>query len=303
MSGSAMAKHEDIRKETFQQSKFDPMKSKFGVFSHPGFLATTEDTYARPLRNHRDSEGNVILGPKNFMVSTSKSNANGGCFSIPNYDCDLYEDPPRVYQIEKSRAERMYKANGSAWKHSGIHIDQQYPYNYAPDPIKSVKNHREPDYTVKTGPKSFFAAPAKKGYSTPGITIGKVPEHVSDPYESYENWLKSEKLKQKSKRLYGDFKSTSHGQKNFTDSRDLYKKGYDGKGWRKYDYDGANHQKPFMATCPIGFTIEKYPEHVTNTIREIPEGRKIDRPWKHTGILGSVPSRSVAKILYQDYMA
>lgn len=299
---SFKGKEEQLRKTAFEQSKFDPYKKKFGLFSQPGFLATTEDTYARPLENHRDEAGNVKLRNKNFQVSAAETNKNGGCFSKPEYQCDLYNDPPRVYQIEKDRASRMYQNNSTAWKYSGNFADKKHPYNYAADPIKCIESKRQPDCTVKTGPKGFFTTPAKRGASTPGITIGKLPEHIPDAYESYENWLKSEKLKQKNKRLYGDFRTTAYGQKNFTENKELYKSSGKGKPFRDYKYDGVNHDKPFMSTCPAGFTIGKYPNHFSNEVREVNPPQRIEKPWKHTGILGSVPSKSVAKIQHDDYV-
>lgn len=297
---SFKGKEEHLRKTTFEQSKFDPHKSKFGLFSQPGFLATTEDTYARPLENHRDDKGNVVLKNKNFQVSAAETNKNAGCFSNPVYQCDLYNDPPRVYQIEKERASKMYQQNTGAWKHSGNFADSKFPYNYVPDPIKGTESKRQPDCTVKTGPKGFFTAPAKRGASTPGITIGRLPEHIPDAYESYENWLKSEKIKQRNKRLYGDFRTTAYGQKNFTDNKELYKSNKSGKPFKEYKYPGVKHDQPFMSTCPVGFTIGKYPNHLSNEVREVNPQRKIEKPWKHTGILGTVPSKSVAKIAYED---
>ena len=115
MSGDQKLKHETIRKEAFESSKFNPTQSKHGLFSQPGFIATSEDTYARPLKNHRNPEdGKVMLGPKNFIVTGAMSKTQGNCFSIPHYECDQYQDPPRIYQIEKERASKMYKSNNSA---------------------------------------------------------------------------------------------------------------------------------------------------------------------------------------------
>lgn len=298
---SIKGKEAELRQTAFEQSKFDAYKSKFGLFSQPGYLATAEDTYARPLDNHRDDEGKVKLGKKNFMVSESSTKKNKGCFSLPDYQCDTYADPPRVYQIEKERATRMYQSNNAAWKHNGNFSDKKIPYPYASDPINEVQSKRLPDCTVKTGPKGFFTTPAKRGASTPGITIGKVPEHVPDAYESYENWLKAERIKQKEKRLYGDFRTTSFGKKNFTENKELYKANPKGRPFKDYVYPGAKHQHPFMSTCPTGFTIGKYPDHMSNAVRETPEQNKFEKPWKHTGVLGTVPSRSVAKIYQQDF--
>jgi Domain of unknown function (DUF4586) len=294
MSGLAQNKRETLRKEAFQQSKFDPLKSRFGVFSHPGYIATAEDTYAQPLKNRRGPDGKIILGPKNFMVSMSKT--QGSCFSIPEYQCDLYQDPPRIYQIEKERSAKMYKNNSSSWKHSGYNKDKFPPYEYMKDPIAQTKNHRESDGTVKTGPKGFFTSPAKRGSSTPGVTIGKMPEHIPDPYESYEDWIRNQQKTQKGKRKYGEFKTVDHGQRQFTHDKELYKSVAPGKGFKEYVYESARHDKPFMHTSPIGFTIGKYPDHLSNAVKEQTPTKKIELPWKHTGYLGSAPTRSVAKL-------
>ena len=286
----------DLRQAIFNNSKFDAYKSKFGLFSHPGYIATSEDTYAREQKNHRDGNRNVKLGKKNFLISSSSTNKNKGCFSIPDYQCDTYTDPPRQYQIEKERATRMHQSNNSAWRHNGYYSDKKVPYPYTPDPITEIKSKRLPDCTVKTGPKGFFTSPAKRGACTPDITIGKLAKYVVDPYESYENWLKAEKVKQKEKRLYGDFRTTSFGKKNFTEDKEVFK-GFDkGKTFKEFEYQGVKHLAPFMSTCPTGFTIGKYPEHLSYQVRDSPQLKKFEKPWKHTGGLGSVPTRSVAKM-------
>lgn len=289
-------KHETNRKAAFESSKFNPHQSKFGLFSQPGFIATSEDTYARPLKNHRDKDGKVMLAPKNFIVTGPLSKTQGP-FSTPVYQCDLYQDPPRVYQIEKERAMLMYKSNGSAWKHSGVKKEKLVEYEYKADPIAPTPCHKEPDGSVKTGPKGFFAAPAKRGYSTPGITIGKVPEHINDPYENYEDWLRQEKKKMIAKRLCGQFVTTSFGKKCFTENKELYKTVGSGKGFKSYEYDGVKHPKPFMNTNPIGFTIDKYPDYLANQLVEKKSPKRIEIPWKHSGHLGSVPCRAMSKLI------
>jgi hypothetical protein len=56
-----------------------------------------------------------------------------------------------------------------------------------------------------------------------------------------------------------------------------------------------------MSTCPVGFTVGKYPDHMSNAVKSPVEQKRFEKPWKHTGILGTVPSRSVAKIYQQDF--
>ena len=159
------------------------------------------------------------------------------------------------------------------------------------------------DATVKTGPKGFFTSPAKRGAATPGITIGKLPEHIPDPYESYENWAKNERKKQQNKRKFGDFKTTAFGQQQFTPNKELYKSTEPGKGFKEYSYESAKHPKPFTYTNPIGFTINNYPDHFANVIVESPPSKKFEVPWRHTGNLGSRPTRSVTKIENQVFLS
>ena len=290
-------KHETIRKDAFESSKFNPHQSKFGVFSQPGFLATAEDTYARPLPNHRDENGKVKLAPKNFIVTGPLKNTQGNCFSLPDYQCDLYQDPPRVYQIEKERASKMYKTNATAWKHSGCRKEKQVAYEYKPDPIAQTQNRKQPDGSVGTGPKGFFTSPAKRGASTPGITIGKMPEYVHDPYENYEDWLRNEKKRMIAKRISGQFVTTSHGSKCFTENKELFRTAGSGNGFKTYDYEGVKHPKPFTYTNPIGFTIDRYPDHLSNQVKEKASPKKIEIPWRHSGNLGSMPCNPKSKLV------
>ena len=59
-------------------------------------------------------------------------------------------------------------------------------------PHRTNKNHKQPDGSIKTGPKGFHST-CEEGDLHTGITIGKVPEYVHDPYENYEDWLKKER--------------------------------------------------------------------------------------------------------------
>lgn len=271
----------------FPETRFDPFKQQFGQFSIPGNLAVGDDFHAREKPSKKTADGKVITAPRNFLTKIPKQGqTNEALFSLPEYICDTYKDPTPIYIREKERAESMMQYHGKPWKSNGTYKEPLVGFEYQSIQADQKASKRDTDGKITLGPKGFFTSPPKKGAGaeTPGLSIGKYPEYISNPYDSHEDWLKEQRIKEKSLRYEAPFRPSSVQGRNFTDSKTLYdySKTLTTTG-KQTTYTGISHGKPFMpfsSTLP-GATIGKFPEHVTDPFPENERPLKKElAPWK-----------------------
>ena len=91
---------EQSRKQFFEESKFVPDNQKYGLFSFPGTLAISKNSYYQDKPTKKNKDGTVDLEPKNFISGKSPKKY----FSSPEYKPDKYNSNVSSYSTEKERA-------------------------------------------------------------------------------------------------------------------------------------------------------------------------------------------------------
>ena len=169
------AEKSKIRLKNFEDSKYDPNKPKYGLFSFTGTLAVLPTSYERVVRARRNSDGAVVTEPRNFLTSPVKKGKNSDVlFSFPGYTSigDKYKDPTRPQLYEKIRAEKMIKSHDAPFKPSGP-TDMIAIHEYMTIDKPRMKRRRDSEGNVIFEPKNFYTSPAKKGHpnTTPGTSF------------------------------------------------------------------------------------------------------------------------------------
>ena len=177
-------KKRKLREKNFEESKLDPFHSKYGLFSFAGTLAVnlpSYDSYASP---RRDSDGNVKLSPRNFLVSPSKKGkASDAYFSVPGFLAvgDKYKDPSKSTVNNREKAAKMKAVHDSPFKLPGP-FELKAQYEYIPTEKITQKRYKS------TFPRNFYTSPGKKGVAncTPGVTFSDY-DHVPDPFSTIKH--------------------------------------------------------------------------------------------------------------------
>lgn len=287
------------RKKFFEDSKFDPKNQKYGLFSFPGTLAVSNRAYFQETKAKKNSDGTVKVGPRNFLAShVKRGKTPDAYFSYPEYVADKYTPLVEPFKSDKERADQMRKKHDNSWRPGGKVSESYiiYPHE-ASDVFKTIKR-KQADGSVRLEPRNFYTSPPKKGNNTPGVTIGKYPEHIPDPYERKEKLMRGKS--QKGNGVIHDeaFKGTDHGNGTFWKDIDVY--GIDSKVLvskpkRSSSQKGAHHDLPFRPPNPTKGEIGKYPEYMPNPMhvpkRKAPAEQE---PWRASTQQRTCPTPSVS---------
>jgi hypothetical protein len=308
--GLSGAKLEETLKKNFEESRFDPYKKRFGLFSYPGTLAISEDSLGRHKLPLRDTDGKVLTAPKNLYTSNGKKgHINDAYFSPPQFATvgEPFKDNFAInHSLNKERAQRMAATHEVAFRPGGARKEAVALYPHESDFVDSRKNYRDSETReVKTGPKNFMTSPAKKGEAntTPGVLIGGYPQHGIDPYERKAQMHREERIKHNAKLQPQAFKGMSHGDREFANVPKTY--GLDveipPKKTRAATV-GFHHDKPFAPSNPAkkgvtDKTLAPFPEYMSRQLRDKVRAQTMsEHYWRHTYNERTKPSPSVATL-------
>ena len=281
------------RQKFFEESKFDPYKEKYGLFSYTGSLAIGDDSYDKRKIPERNPDGSVKTAPKNFLTKPVKSGKTTDVyFSAPQFHTigDKYKDPDRVHSIERERASKMYQQMEAPFKPCGSAHEKVTLFDHMPERVEKTIKRKLPDGSVELGPRNFLTKPPKKGHanSTPGVTLGEYPEYKSDPYERKRELLREEKKRQRAKMQEAAFKTVSHGNRPFSSDADTFGGDLDIKPRIRphSTVGGVKHDRPFIPSNPpksgiYDKTLSKFPEYIPDPmpVTGKPE-KKEEAPWR-----------------------
>lgn len=299
---------EKMRQVLFQESKFNPSNQRYGLFSYTGTLAISNKPYFSNSLSHRDQDGLVKTGPRNFFTSPiKKGKTKEVYFSPPPYSSDNYHDPSKPYLKDKQNAEKMRKNHQVSWKPGG-HLAEPYSlYESMPSQSEKKFNKKGPDGIVKLEPRNFLTSPMKSGNPncTPGVLMGPTPEHIPDPYDRKKQLEYEEHKKHLSKMQSEQFKGNDPGGRFFSNNKDLFGLDYDDK--EKKDKEGrtgksvGSQRDNLKTTVPFYTTIAKtsdcfgiYPEYKPDERIKVKKEPPSDKPtWKSTTQIRTIPSPSI----------
>jgi Domain of unknown function (DUF4586) len=299
---------DQIRLKNFEDSKYDPQKQKYGLFSFTGTLAILPNPYYSTTRPRRNSDGNVITGPPNISTSPPHKGKNpDALFSFPGFVSigDKYKDPTRPQIYEKIRAEKMIKTHEVAFKPTGPTDMVSIQEYMSPDKPK-IRKKRDSEGNLIFEPKNFYTSPMKKGHpnTTPGTSFGGNFEYISEPYSRKKDLEKKQRVESKAKMHEKPFKSTSNNTKVFNSDQEVYHTDDNLKKILKKSkpLKIANHEAPFKVPSPtksylIDSLFGKIPEYISDPFPSIKRGSRSPSPiWKHTTIEHTRPTPSISSM-------
>lgn len=298
---------EKMRQVFFDESKFNPSNQRYGLFSYAGTLAISNKAYFSTPASHRDQDGLVKTGPRNFLTSPiKKGKTKDVFFSPPPYSSDHYTDPSKPYLKDKQNAEKMRANHQVSWRPGGRLHEPYSLYESLPSQSEKKFNKKGPDGKVVLQPRNFLTSPAKPGNPncTPGLLMGPIPEHIADPYDRKKQIDYEELLKHRSKMQNEQFRGNDHGGRFFSKNEELFgvdcgdksdkggKKGKEGKG------DALESGKvlvPFYtAIAKSSDCFGKYPEYLPDERVKVKKDCLGDKPnWKSTTQIRTIPSPSI----------
>lgn len=286
---------EESRKKIFEESKFIANNQKYGLFSFPGTLAIAKSPYFNETKSHKGKDGTVQLGPANILTRATRT-GNSPCdyFSPPLFSSDKYTSNVSFFASEKERTKGMLKNHDTKWKPPGKPIENLSLYEHKPsETLKTIKR-KQLDGSVLTDPRNFYTSPGKKGSTTPGITFGKYPEYMSDPYD----------LK-KPKKIVNSihdspFKSTDFGSRYFTKDLELYNNESLIKKPQKksVSHSWAPHDLPFRPSGKVSYAFNKPVEYIPSPPMLKKRVKNPDcekEPWRCPISARSSPTPSISK--------
>lgn len=293
---------EETRKQFFEESKFDPYNQRLGLFSFPGTLAISDDTYSRGKPSLKNPDGSVKIAPRNFLTTKNKRGKTPDCyFSNYEYKEDKY-DPKALKKLDKSKTERK-KIHEAPWKPDGPLKEPYSLFESLPtENFKQIKR-KLPDGSVYTSPKNFLTSPPKKGdpATTPGVMLGEYPEHKPDPYDRRAQLSREQAKRDKAKMQEQAFKTTVYGNRNFFDDKSTFGgQNPKPKVVRPSSFHGIRHEAPFVPPNPprIGTTFEKFPEHIPDPFEVKVKKQKTEMvSWKTSYVERTKPCPSVSNMV------
>ncbi|OMJ94196.1 hypothetical protein SteCoe_2680 [Stentor coeruleus] len=295
------AKLSEERKKAFMESKFEPKNQKYGLFSYTGTLAISDRPYYTKHESHRDKDGIVKTGPRNFYTSPGKhGNTNDVYFLKSQYYSDKYTEPAKFYLKDKERAEKMKKNHDINWKPGGNKPEPYSLFESMPTEKPKKINRKGPDGKVIIGPRNFMTSPPKQGAptTTPGVLLGPDFKYIPDSYDRAKQLAHEERIKHHSKMQSSSFKSMDAGGRLFYDFKQTFNTEgiVPSKSSRQTSEPKiVKHNQPFYPMSSGHYDcFEKYPEHVPDVRVPYPKSPLGDKPsWKSTTNLRTIPSPSI----------
>jgi hypothetical protein len=298
---------EETLKKNFDESRFDPTKKRYGLFSFPGTLAVSEDSLGKHILHPRDTDGKVLTAPKNFYTHRGKSGKiNDAYFEPPKFATvnDPFKDNLAIsHTLNKERAKKMIETHEVAFKPGGPVKEKVAIYPHESDYVERKKNFRDPEsHEVKVGPKNFMTNPPKKGEanSTPGVLLGGDLPHEPDPYGRKDQMARDERLRNQAKMPQAPFKNMSHGAREFADVTTTYGLDVEIKPKKpQVKAKAYSHDHPFVPSNPAKTgltdkTLAPFPEYMSGQSKDKVRNRSAnEHAWKHTYNGLTKPSPSV----------
>ena len=293
---------EKMRQVFFDESKFNASNQRYGLFSYTGTLAISNKPYFSNSISHRDQDGLVKTGPRNFLTSPiKKGKTKEVFFSPPPYSSDHYTDPSKPYLKDKINAEKMRANHQVSWRPGGRLHEPLSLYESLPTQSEKKINKKGPDGKVVLEPRNFQTSPAKPGNPncTPGILMGPIPEHIPDPYDRKKQIDFEEHLKHRSKMQNEHFRGNDPGGRFFSKHEELF--GMDSVDKNEKDpksgkvLDAGKLAVPFYtAIAKTSDCFGKYPEYLPDERIRVKKETLGDKPnWKSTTQIRTIPSPSI----------
>lgn len=302
------AEKAEIRQKNFEESKLDPNKNKYGLFSFAGTLAILPTSYDKQLKSRRNSDGGIITEPRNFMTSPPRKGKNNDALFSPTSFLSIgekYKDPPKFYLNEKIRSEKMRKSHDVVFKPGGP-TDNVTIFEYKSPDRPKMKKKRDSDGNVIFEPRNFYTSPAKKGAPgvSPGTMFGEAFEHITEPYDRPKELKRKERLEHLAKVPERPFKPTGNHSNAFNKDEDVYNICDDVKRIVKKPkpMKTANHEAPFkpasntkgyLNDALFGDIPEYVPDPLPSVTRKSPSPTV---PWKVTYKDPSRPTPSISAL-------
>lgn len=288
------AEKSEMRRKNFEESRLDPNKNKYGLFSFAGTLAILPHSYDRKFKSRRNSDGGVITEPRNFMTSPPRKGKNNDALFSPTEFISIgekYKDPPKFYLNEKVRSEKMRKSHDVVFKPGGP-TDNQTIFEYISPEKPKQRKRRDSEGNILFEPKNFYTSPAKKGVPgvSPGTTFGEPFEHIPEPYDRPKELKRKERLDHLTKVPDRPFKPTGNHSNAFNKDEAVYNICDDIKKVvkRPKPVKAATHEMPFkpcgkmkayLNDALFGEIPEYIPEPLISVGRKSPSSSV---PWKVT---------------------
>lgn len=296
-----------------KESEKKPDLDRIGLFSEATYISSKEPFSV----NKNDGILSARGKGRQFLTSPPKKGHDTRDSYFDKEFIRLFENEPytdlvvlrrryRLQQMTKNITTAPFKPSSVPPKPSGKGsvwgtIEQQWPLNDRddhPEPPSSppkIKRESKPNFLTK---------PPKKGtgYGYPNVTIGKPYEYMSDPYDSFIEDARKDRLGSKNK-MIGDrpFISSSAKLDFFNSFAGLINSEKKGGASAAKPEHGANSKPPFKPSSCCGYTINKYPNF------ELPSGVSADASkkaigkhlpalvpiFRPSGISKSYPTRSI----------
>ena len=286
------------RRKFFEESKFVADNQKYGLFSFPGTLAVSKNPYYQSKKSRKNADGTVELLPHNIVSGSCKTGKSpGDYFSYPEYKSDKYTGKAPSYSTEKERADKMKKNHDTNWKPPGQSPEKLSLFEHKPSDTFKPIQRKQADGSVRLEPRNFYTSPPKKGSFTPGITFGKYPEHMPEPYQVKNSKSKADNIKGKIAAHDSAFKSTDFGNRYFSPDSEVYGGEFRQKTQKRaVSQSWVQHDLPFKPCRLKSEAFNPYPEYIPSPVppmrRKIPSERE---PWKTSVSARSTPTPSITK--------
>lgn len=254
--------------------------NKYGLFSYPPAGISGTGDYDFNKTKKLGGDGKPLTQPRGlFSGPNSSGKVESSYFSKTAYVTigDKYIDPAsrdRQYLLAKKKKnfhENEFKpADGSKtdpfkalFKHETEHTHKKV-------------NYRGTDGKVVIPPRNIMTNPPKFGHgdSTVGHLMSKTLPHLPDPYNRPQELLAKERAEHKKKLQEAPFRTVSHGNNLFVNTKKTFGKDEKVLGPAKFKSVSPRaklHENPFRPSNPakVGYnkTLAKFPEYKPDPIK------------------------------------
>ncbi|ORX43403.1 hypothetical protein BCR36DRAFT_586684 [Piromyces finnis] len=259
-----------------------PDLDRMGIFQEMEYIS--KDQYVDKFKMNKSLERGK---GKQLIINSSKKGHDTNDVYFENFkrvfEKEAYTKVNEVYR--KKRLENLkkvtvpFRPSNVCPKGSGkgsIYgtFDQQYPLSDKDKEVHVRSKPSTPSHSSTKTNKNIYTNPAKKGvgYGYLDVTIGKYYEYMSDPYDRIKEMKKKERLENEKRNI--DTKPFIAGS-NKNDCFDN-----SGYSWeinretiaknKKKDTtsDKKKFEQPFRPASNIDFTINKFPEYISDGIEQ-----------------------------------
>jgi len=261
-----------------------PDLDRMGIFQEMEYIS--KDPYVDQYKTNKNLERGK---GKQFIINPSKKGHDTNDVYFESFkrvfEKEAYTKVNEVYR--KNRLEKLkkvtvpFRPSNVCPKGSGkgsIYgtFDQQYPLH---DKDKEPHYKSKPSTPSKSSAKinkNIYTNPAKKGvgYGYVDITIGKYYEYMSDPYDRIKEIRKNEREESAKKNvdtkpfIAGSHKNDCFDNTGFSWDINQETIAKNKKRVVKTPTDKKGYEQPFRPASNIDFTINKFPEYISDGIEQ-----------------------------------